>query len=212
MKPCVSTCARSAGVIAIALVCAVAHAQQLFVADKLVLNVYAEPDQGSDKIATLETGDSVEALERAESFMRVRLQDGREGWVGANYLTGEAPALVRLKELQREQKSAAQTQSAGEIARLQKQNATLQSEIDQLKRKAAVVAPAAAAEEVSRESAPEPDNAQGQTVSLDNTAYEAGTAWIWAAFALVMGVAGYTLGYQTLARHVRKKFGGVKIY
>lgn len=144
--------------------------------------------------------------------MRVRLQDGREGWVGANYLTGEAPALVRLKELQREQKSAAQTQSAGEIARLQKQNATLQSEIDQLKRKAAVVAPAAAAEEVSRESAPEPDNAQGQTVSLDNTAYEAGTAWIWAAFALVMGVAGYTLGYQTLARHVRKKFGGVKIY
>ena len=40
------------------------HAQQLYVADKLVLNVYQEPDQGSGRVATIETGDTVEEIER----------------------------------------------------------------------------------------------------------------------------------------------------
>ena len=109
-----------------------ARAEQLYVADKLVLNVYAEASQTSDKIAALETGDAVEELERAENFVHVRLGDGREGWIGANYLTAEAPAILRLKALQAEQH--ADTQSVqkplnDEIARLQKQNATLQTEV-----------------------------------------------------------------------------------
>src|SRR5689334_23309028 len=83
--------------------------QRLFVSDKLVLNVYAEPDQGSSRIATIETGDAVDELERAENFIRVRLHDGREGWVGSSYLTSDAPAAVQLRELQRQQKSAGQS-------------------------------------------------------------------------------------------------------
>src|SRR5262245_46244170 len=75
--------------------------RKLFVSDKLVLNVYAEPDQGSERVANLQTGDSVDEIERAEHFVRVRLENGREGWVGVNYLTTDIPAAARLRELQR---------------------------------------------------------------------------------------------------------------
>jgi hypothetical protein len=193
-----------------------AHAEQLFVADKLVLNMYAQPDQHSDKLATLETGDAVESLERVENFVHVRLQDGREGWVGASYLTPQAPAIVRLRELQREQKSAApgaQKQSTEEIARLQKQNATLQSELEAVKRKAASTPqkmPETAAPEPA--SSPPPEETVRQSRPATDTSLPTRTGWLWALLALVTGVAGYAAGYQTLARRMRRKFGGVKIY
>src|SRR6185436_13516908 len=61
--------------------------RQLFVSDKLVLNVYSEPDQSGSRVASIETGDAVDELERDQGFVHIRLGDGREGWVGANYLT-----------------------------------------------------------------------------------------------------------------------------
>jgi uncharacterized protein YgiM (DUF1202 family) len=74
-----------------------ASSQSLYVSDKLVLNVYAEPNQGGGRVATIETGDAVEQLERVDNFLRVRLTDGREGWVGANYLSAEPPAIVKTQ-------------------------------------------------------------------------------------------------------------------
>jgi SH3 domain protein len=200
-----------------------AHSEPLFVADKLVLNVYAQPDQSSDKLATLETGDAVESLERSENFIHVRLQDGREGWVGASYLTPQAPAIVRLQELQREQKSAgqgSQNQSAEEFARLQKQNAALQGELAALKRKvAAAPAPTVAQatttippQEPRAAEQPQEDTEQS-TVPVTSAAPATVAAWIWASvLALAAALVGYAAGYQTLARRVRQKFGGVKIY
>jgi uncharacterized protein YgiM (DUF1202 family) len=79
--------------------------RRLFVSDKLVLNVYSEPEQAGSRVATLETGDAVDEIERGQGFVRVRLTDGREGWVGSNYLTTDAPAVVQLRDLQRQQKA-----------------------------------------------------------------------------------------------------------
>ena len=138
---------RRAGLIAAftVFVSGALHAQQLYVADKLVLNVYTEADQGSSRVATIETGDTVEELERSENFVRVRLPDGREGWVGANYLTAQPPAIVRLKELQAAQPGAAPAQPSkeltDEIARLRKQNTSLTSEVAELKKKASTPPP-----------------------------------------------------------------------
>ena len=78
--------------------------RRLFVSDKLVLNVYSEPEQAGSRVATIETGDAVDELERGEGFVRIRLADGQEGWVGSNYLTTDAPAAVQLRDLQRQQK------------------------------------------------------------------------------------------------------------
>lgn len=188
--------------------------QQVFVSDKLVLNVYAEADQSSERVATIETGDLVEEVERAENFVRVRLADGREGWVGANYLTTDAPAVVRLRDQQRQQKSAVQAaekKSADEIARLQKQNVALQGEIKELIAKAAAP-PVASIAEAPPEQPSEAEEDPEREFAATDAASEDGASWIWPVFVLAAAGAGYLLGYQILARRVRNKFGGLKVY
>lgn len=195
--------------------------QQRFVSDKLVLNVYAEPDQSSSRVATIQTGDAVEELERSGNLVRVRLEDGREGWVGANYLTRDAPAIVRLRELQRDQTTPAQVpdkKSVDEIARLKKENSALQAQANELQSRlaAAVAAPVnegepppaedPAAEEPAFEVASEPGEF-ASTVSSGG-----GMWWAWLIAVLLAGTLGFASGYQMLARRIRKKFGGLRIY
>jgi SH3 domain protein len=195
-----------------------AQPPQLFVSDKLVVNVYAEPNQGGERVATIETGDAVAELERADNFVRVRLENGREGWVGANYLTTDAPAAVRLRDLQRNEKSAVQAaeqKSADEIARLKKNAAKLQAELAELKAIATSTAPSAAASVMaapiedatdSFETAAQPPAAAGASQN------EGGSVWLWPGIVLLAVGLGFAAGYQTLASRIRKKFGGLKIY
>jgi len=181
--------------------------QRLFVSDKLVLNVYSDPDQSSSRVATIETGDVVDELERADSFIRIRLADGREGWVGSNYLTSDAPAAVQLRELQRQQKSAGQVadrKATDEIARLKKENDGLQAQVKELK--AAASAPAAADEGVLE--------GPSEAVHLAAAAPtdSSGSALLWSLVVVLAAALAYAAGYQTLARRIRKKFGGLRIY
>jgi hypothetical protein len=183
--------------------------RRLFVSDKLVLNVYSEPDQGGSRVATIETGDAVDELERDGSFVRVRLQDAREGWVGATYLTSDAPAAVQLRELQRQQKSTTQAvdkKSADEIARLRKESEALQAQVKQLKA-AATAAPAVADDGVLEGASP----AQQQLPAAAPPP-ASGVAWMWALAVVLAAGLAYVAGYQTLARKIHRKFGGLRIY
>jgi hypothetical protein len=183
--------------------------RRLFVSDKLVLNVYAEPDQSSSRIATIETGDAVDELERAENFSRVRLSDGREGWVGINYLTDEAPAAVQLRDLQRQQKSATQgadKKATEEIARLKKESEALQGQIKELK------AAAAAAPALPDDGVLEGAVAAPQAHAAAAPAGTRGAPWIWPIVVVLAAGLAYAAGYQSLARKLRKKFGGLRIY
>jgi SH3 domain protein len=183
--------------------------QRLFVSDKLVLNVYAEQDQGGGRVATIETGDSVDELARENGFVRIRLADGREGWVGASYLTTDTPAAVRLRELQQGQKSAvqgAEKKAAEEIARLKKEAAALQAEVNQLKASATVD------DSTGEESTPEPAQSQGMQLASAAPAESSGGVWWWSLGVLVALGLGFLAGYQLLASRIRKKFGGLKVY
>ena len=182
--------------------------RRLFVSDKLVLNVYSEPEQGGSRVATIETGDAVDEVERGESFSRVRLADGREGWVGSNYLTTDAPAAVQLRDLQRQQKGtnqAADKKAAEEIARLKKESEALQMQVKELK--AAAAAPPPAEEGVLEGASPEPQR-------LAATMHEStvGSTLLWSLTVVLVAALAYTAGYQSLARRIRKKFGGLRIY
>jgi hypothetical protein len=183
--------------------------RRLFVSDKLVLNVYSEADQAGSRVATIETGDPVDELERDQNFVHIRLQDGREGWVGANYLTSDAPAAVQLRELQRQQKSASQAvdkKSADEIARLKRENEALQAQAKQLKA-AAAAAPPVAGDGVLEGASPAPR----PLAEVAPPAAGSG-AWIWPLVVVLAAGLAYAAGYQTLARRIRKKFGGLRIY
>ena len=189
--------------------------QVRYVSDKLVLNVYAQPDQSSARVATIQTGDAVEEIERSANFVRVRLADGREGWVGANYLTSDAPAVVRLRELQLDRKQPPETSEAdkklaAEIASLKKENSSLRSHVSELQAAAAApVAPVAETMPVGVTTAAEVVTEEAQPAQIASTA--AGP-WGWIAAVLLGGGLGYASGYQSLARRLRKKFGGLKIY
>jgi len=186
-----------------------APVQRLFVSDQLVLNVYEQPDQGSGRVATLETGDSVDELAREGSFIRVRLADGREGWVGSSYLTTDAPAAVRLRELQQGQRAAvqgAEKKAAEEIARLKKEAAGLQAELNQLKASATVD------DATSEPSISQPVQDQTAQLAAVTPAEASGGFWWWSLGVLLALGLGFFAGYQSLASRLRKKFGGLKVY
>jgi SH3 domain protein len=192
----------------------VAQAEQLFVSDKLVVSVYQEANQDSEKLATLETGDAVESIEKVEGFTHVKLIDGRDGWVRSSYLSAQTPAIVRLKELESERgagPAAPPASTLEEIKRLKEQNATLRSEVEALKvaatqKSAAMQNPAPTSNTVppvrNEARAPKPDDDGMARQSL-----------IWGtALAIAAGIIGFGIGYRTLAKRIARKYGNLKIY
>jgi hypothetical protein len=203
---------RYIGIGILVLACVTAQAEQLYIIDKLVVGVYPQAENEEGKLANLETGDAVEELERVDKHVRVRLSDGTEGWVKANYLTAQPPAIVRLKELQASAATPAapSPQLTQELAQLKEQNAALLKETEALKQAAAnrpiETAPAPTPVQSVASPAPEP--------SREEYYGEAETSlplWMWLAAILATGSVGFLLGYQSFARRLRNKYGSVKI-
>jgi hypothetical protein len=188
------------------------HAEPMYVIDKVLINVYAEPNQEAAKVTTLETGDTVEAIDALEPYIQVRLADGREGWVRQNYLSKQAPAIVRLKELQSEAQPTAPPgpapQVVQELADLKKQNGALRAEVARLHQQAAHKPIAAPTPVPAAKAAPVNQQVLVQTAPTRFAA----TMWIWIV-AIVAGAGlGFLFGYQTLALRIRRKYGNIKIY
>lgn len=109
----------------------ISHAETLFVTDRILLGMHTEASEESPLIDSVPSGTAVEVLESAEAFKRVRLPNGKTGWVSSGYLVAEKPAsaqvdslLVKQKKLEAELKSAKQD--------LQKSNREIQVRRDQL--------------------------------------------------------------------------------
>jgi uncharacterized protein YgiM (DUF1202 family) len=205
-EPAAQGCAKGAG--AGCAGAAVSPPRRLFDYDKLVLNVYSEPEQAGSRVGTIETGDAVDELERGEGFVRIRLSDGREGWVGTNYLTTDAPAAVQLRDLQRQQKSTTQSvekKSAEEIARLKKESESLQTQLKELKA-AAASAPAPDDDGVLEGASPAPRELAAVAPA------SASSTRLWLLIVVLAAGLAYAAGYQSLARRIRKKFGGLRVY
>jgi hypothetical protein len=176
-----------------------------YVSDELVLGVYAEENNQGQRLATLHSGTSVETLAQDGDFTQVRLTDGTTGWVKTAFLTATEPAVVRVKRLEEEldrtratTPALAEAAARSEVERLKQELSARQSE--QAAARSGAVSPAAPAQ-----SAPGP---------LAAIQAPAETLWqVIAGIALLIGLAcGFWLGYATLARRVKHKFGGIKVY
>jgi hypothetical protein len=176
-----------------------------YVSDELVLGVYAEENNQGQRLATLHSGTSLETLAQNGDFTQVRLSDGTTGWVKSAFLTAKEPAVVRVKQLEEEldrsratTPALAEAAARSEVQRLKLELAAKQSELE--------AARAAGAAPVS-ESPP---------TSGALAAIHAAAAPRWpviAGVAAAIGLAcGFWLGFATLARRVRAKFGGIKVY
>lgn len=180
------------------LIAAGGRAATAYVTDELVLNVYSEINQQGQRLTTLHSGASVETLATSGDFTQVRLSDGVTGWVKSSYLTNQVPATVRLKELEDELERNRATTPAlaaaaarSEVERLERELAAKQTELE---------AARAAHREEPHASIPAPPSPRSSY----------GGVAAGAAFCAAAG--GFWLGYVTLARRVRRKFGGLRVY
>jgi SH3-like domain-containing protein len=181
-----------------------AAAAPAYVSDELVLGVYAEQNNQGQRLATLHSGTSVETLEQKGEFTQVRLHDGTTGWVKSAYLTTKEPAIVRVKQLEEEldQRRAttpalAEAAARSEVDRLTRELKLSQADLAAAREAAAsAVSPAAAAPAGAFAALP----AGGRMAAL------------MAAAVVLALFGGFWLGYATLARRIRRKFGGLKVY
>lgn len=177
------------GALIWALAAASAGAATAYVTDELVLGVYAEQNLQSERLTTLHSGASVETLGTSGDFTQVRLSDGTAGWVKSTYLTTHEPATVRVKRLEEEldrrratEPALAEAAARSELEGLKQELAQKQSELD-------------AARMV------QPKFKAAPLFSIRS---------VWAV--LIAAACGFGLGYATLARRVKRKFGGIRVY
>jgi SH3-like domain-containing protein len=182
-----------------------AAADPAYVSDELVLGVYAEENNQGQRLATLHSGSSVETLAQNGDFTQVRLTDGITGWVKSAYLTTKEPAVVRVKQLQEEldrnratTPALAEAAARSEVERLRQELAAKQGQLD--------AALSAQAQGTAFSSAAPAGMAAARPAVTPLLAWAAG------AGALMILAVGFCLGYATLARRVRDKFGGIKVY
>jgi uncharacterized protein YgiM (DUF1202 family) len=127
---------------AVVLAPGLAAAEAAWVRGGIRLNLRTEPGTQYRIITGVSTGDAVTILGRTEGWTRVRLADGKTGWIPEGYLESEPPPTVQLEKLTDEVTSLrAQLESSrARAAELESTNETLAgrdegqaSEINKLK-------------------------------------------------------------------------------
>jgi hypothetical protein len=162
----------------------VGRAATAYVTDELVLGVYAAQSTLGPRLATLHSGAIVDALTVSGDATQVRLPDGITGWVKSAYLTTSQPATVRLKILQEELDRSRATTPGLEAA---ERSEVVRRTQDLPGQPASGTGPRTAAVQSSR-------------------------PWIWIAAIVIALGGGFWLGYAALARRIKYKFGGIKVY
>jgi len=215
--PSVPTLALSAMALTLLLAAPPAIAATAYVSDDLVLGVYAEQNGQGQRLATLHSGATLDTLAVDGDFTQVRLSDGTVGWVKSTYLTTREPAAARVKELEEEMDrrhattpELAEAAAHTEVTQLKRALAAKQAELD------AALAAAAAAANGALAAAPPAGAPRTAPPGVDASPAAGASALRrfapMIAAALLSLALGFWAGYATLARRIRNKFGGIKVY
>lgn len=182
-------------------VAAPARAENLYVIEQLVVNVNSAPDASGTRIATVKSGDQVELLERSGDQIHVRLASGMDGWIRAGYLSSTEPLRTQLAA-----RSAEVTRLTADVSRLQ----------TELFAARGAQRPAGAGPTPSGASvppAPADDSNNPRPLFVDRADEGPRRVWPWALATGAVSLAlGFALGALLLDRHIRRKYGGLRIY
>ena len=77
-------------------------ADTVYVSDNLRVGVRAEADNTSAAHGVVVTGMQLDVLERANGFIKIRSENGVEGWIKDSYVTNDKPAKLELIAMQAE--------------------------------------------------------------------------------------------------------------
>ena len=76
------------------------QAETMYVTDKLILGVYDNSEGSGQQIRIVRSGAQLEVTERVGRYAKVVTDTGEEGWVKSQYLVSNAPAVLRINELE----------------------------------------------------------------------------------------------------------------
>ena len=181
-----------------------AGAETVYVTDSLRLGLHAAADTSDRAFDNLVSGTVVEVLERDSNYARVRLADGREGWVKATFLVAEKPAAARVLELEAEiggfEHAAVAAQTAEAAA--EHDLAGLRSELQATTGSAESIQETI--ERLQRENRAHEGRLEGYRHALP-------LAWVIPAVVVAL-VGGFLLGLWWLDAWIRRRHGGFRVY
>jgi len=73
-----------------------------YVSDRLIISVRDGQNQDAAVLGYIETGTPVDILEEKEDLLKIRTEDGIEGWVRAQYIVSEKPKALIIVNLKNE--------------------------------------------------------------------------------------------------------------
>jgi SH3 domain protein len=183
---------------------AVAAAETAYVTDSLRLGIHEAPDTSDRPFDNLVSGTAVDVLDRNTNYARVRLGDGREGWVKGTYLVELKPAQARLAELEAEIAAL-----KNEAAAAKEAQRTAEAELAKLGHEVATTTGSAEAIQdpvgrLQREN-------QAYERRLESYRRSLPLQWVGAALIVAL-VGGFVAGLWWLDALIRRRHGGFRIY
>jgi SH3 domain protein len=218
-----------------------AHAETLYVIEQLYVTVNTAPDGTGERVGQIKSGDKVELIERQGDQAHVRLASGSEGWVKSSYLSSDPPlreqVTARTAELEQVRKEKAQLEAeltkaraaltaASSGAKAAVRDTQASSAPSNASPAGAKRAPSTsgraetlpnAEATASAEAAPnvsaEPSSQAPPPLFQDEPMVPSRPSWLVAsAVALLALGVGFALGWRTLDKRIRAKYGGLRIY
>ena len=191
-------------VLCLALMAGAAGADTVYVTDSLRLGLHRAADTSDRPFENLVSGTPLEVLERNPNYARVRLEDGRDGWVKAAFIVTEKPAAARVLELEAEmagyEQAAASAQADKSAA--EQELARLRSELEATTGSAESVHETI--ERLQRENA-------AYAEQLDSYRHALPIVWVIPAVVVAL-VAGFLAGLWWLDASIRRRHGGFRVY
>lgn len=77
-------------------------AETRYVSDKLIISVRDGQNQDDNVLGYISTGTAVDVLEEKELYLRIKTEDGLEGWVQTQYIISEKPNGRIIEDLRNE--------------------------------------------------------------------------------------------------------------
>jgi SH3 domain protein len=170
------------------------YADTVYVSDNLRVGVRPEPDSGYTPVGVVLTGMKLEVLDSQKGFLKIRTAQGLTGWIKDIYVVEKAPAIIKLKHLQKRHKQATAqlNEMQGTIKALENANSVLNNKVDQLK------------QERSRLQL-----LQAKSISSQ---HQETSTWYWWLIALAVVIAsGFVGGIQWNRYQAMKRLGGLRV-
>lgn len=76
-----------------------ALAEKQYVTDRILLGIHAEADEGSALIKSVPSGTELEVIEKTNGFIKIKIEDGTEGWVSSGFVMKETPSTRKYDVL-----------------------------------------------------------------------------------------------------------------